>query len=180
MGPEMTGETSALDTLQFQAQQATNAAAAEGQANVESVKATGAGLLNQASTMASDALASAQVSSFPCFSKPWYLIMAGRQQSYLPGQGQNGSNTAAGSNNQGSGVSSQFQSGAATALSTAKEYISAAQAAAQPHVENVRSTIQPHIDSATAAAQPHIDRARETVQGYVAGGNPPDVDTKHA
>jgi hypothetical protein len=63
MGSEMTGETSALDTLQFQAQQATNSAAAEGQANVESAKAAGAGYLDQASTMASDVLASAQVIS---------------------------------------------------------------------------------------------------------------------
>jgi hypothetical protein len=63
MGSEMTGETSALDTLQFQAQQTTNAAAAEGQANVESAKAAGAGYLGQASIMASDVLASAQVIS---------------------------------------------------------------------------------------------------------------------
>jgi hypothetical protein len=72
MGSEMTGETSALDTLQFQAQQATNAAAAEGQANVESAKAAGAGYLDQASTMASDVLASAQVSS-PVFFLNHYI-----------------------------------------------------------------------------------------------------------
>ena len=63
----MTGETSALDALQFQAQQATNAAATEGQADVESAKAAGAGYLGQASTMASDALASAQVISLVFF-----------------------------------------------------------------------------------------------------------------
>jgi len=114
-----------------------------GQANVESAKAAGAGYLDQASTMASDVLASAQ--------------------SYLPGQGQTGSD------NQGTGIGSQLQSGAATALSTAKEYISTAQTAAQPHVENARSTLQPHIESVAAAAQPHIDRAKETVQSYIDG-----------
>jgi hypothetical protein len=61
LGPEMTGETSAMDTLQFQAQQTTNAAAAEGKASVESAKATGASYLGQAQVIAGDALASAQV-----------------------------------------------------------------------------------------------------------------------
>jgi hypothetical protein len=58
--------------------------------------------------------------------------------------------------------------------------ISAAQAAAQPHVESARSTLQPHIESATAAAQPHIDRyrAKETMQSYIGGGNQPSSDQK--
>jgi len=161
MGPEMTGEMSAVEVLKSQAQRTTNAAVAEGQANIQSAKATGAGYLEQASTMASEALASAR--------------------SYIPGHGQHDPNTTAGQNDRGpaSGVGSQLQSGGATALSTAKEYISAAQTAAQPHVDSARTTLQPHIDSAAAAAQPHIDWAKETVQGYVGGGNPPVGDKKH-
>ena len=84
-----------------------------------------------------------------------------RRQSYITGHGQQSTN-----NNQGSGVPSQLQAGASTALSTAKEYLSAAQSAAQPHVETARS----HIDSAAAAAQPHIERAKETVHSYIEGG----------
>ena len=58
MGSGMTGETPTIDALQSHA----NAAAAEGKANFESAKAKGAGYLDQASSMASGALASAQVS----------------------------------------------------------------------------------------------------------------------
>jgi hypothetical protein len=60
----LTGDRSASDTLQYQAQQKTNAAAAEGKANVESAKAAGANYLGQAQSFASGALASAQVSWF--------------------------------------------------------------------------------------------------------------------
>src|ERR1700683_3544280 len=120
MGPEMTGETSATDALQFRAQQTTNAAAAEGRANFESAKAMGAGYLDQASSMASGVLASAQVSPLSWVSSTAAQYLMVREQSYLPGQGQQGPNTT---DVEGSGVGSQLQSGAANAISTAKEYL---------------------------------------------------------
>lgn len=60
MGPEYTGEIS-VDDLQRQAQKQTSAAIAEGQADVESAKATGASYLSQVQGMANGFVASAQV-----------------------------------------------------------------------------------------------------------------------
>lgn len=61
MGSHGTGETSAADTLQFQAQQTTNAAATEGKADVDAAKAAGSDYLTQATNIASSTLASVQV-----------------------------------------------------------------------------------------------------------------------
>lgn len=50
-----------MDQLQQQAKQTTNAAVAEGQYDVEAAKATGAGYLDQAKSLASSAITTAQV-----------------------------------------------------------------------------------------------------------------------
>ncbi|KZP31117.1 hypothetical protein FIBSPDRAFT_945157 [Athelia psychrophila] len=131
LGPTLTGGTNPVDQFQREAAQTTDAAVAEGQANVASAKAAGAGYLSQAQDLASGVIASAQ--------------------SFV----QHASNDPKGT---GVGVGQSIQTTAATALSTAKELLSAGAAAAQPHVETARST-----------AQPHLDRAKETIQGYVAG-----------
>lgn len=61
IGPSLTGENDPVDEFQYHAQQTTNAAVTEGQADFESAKATGAGYLSQAQDLASGVLASAQV-----------------------------------------------------------------------------------------------------------------------
>jgi len=150
LGPGLTG-----GSVQHDAQEKTNAAAAEGKADVDAAKAAGASYLNQVQNLAGSAIATAQ--------------------SYLPGQtGSTGTANSTGTTStSGSSVTSQLQSGAATAYHTAKEYVAAGAAAAQPHLENAHATVKPHLDSALATAQPHIDKVKETTQSYVGpGGNP--------
>jgi hypothetical protein len=60
------GDTSAaLNQLQQQAKEATDAAVVQGQQSIEAVKAAGAGYLEQAKALAGNALATAQVSLCP-------------------------------------------------------------------------------------------------------------------
>jgi len=55
------GDTSALDKLQQQAKETTDAAVAEGRQSVEAAKSASAGYLEQAKSLAENALATAQV-----------------------------------------------------------------------------------------------------------------------
>ncbi|KAG8950353.1 hypothetical protein FRC04_007795 [Tulasnella sp. 424] len=44
-----------------------------------------------------------------------------------------------------------------------KDNVAAAQATAQPHIDNAKATAQPYMDRAAATAQPHVDAAKPYV-----------------
>jgi len=67
MGPEMTGETgSQFGDLEAGLSRTTNAAVADGQNTIESIKQSGTTYLGQAKELAGSVLSSAQVSRTPC------------------------------------------------------------------------------------------------------------------
>ncbi|KAI5117071.1 hypothetical protein M0805_007948 [Coniferiporia weirii] len=136
---------STTDVLQNDLAEKTDAAAAEGQKDVEDVKAAGATYVGQAKQYAGSILATAQ----------GYLDAG--QNKLSP---QNGTTQAG-------GIVPTLQSATGTALGTTKNLLSSAQEMLQPHVENARAAAQPHIDSAVETAQPYVEKAKETVQPQV-------------
>lgn len=94
-------------------------------------------------------------------------------QSYLPasvtGQtaGTNTTTTSTGTTT-ASSVAAQAQAGAVAALGTAKEYLVAAQVAAQPHIEKGKVVASEYLASAQETAQPHIEKGKAAAQGYLA------------
>ncbi|KAJ7786511.1 hypothetical protein B0H16DRAFT_34505 [Mycena metata] len=156
-GSELTGQTAA-DRLQTDVAVKTGAAVDQGQQDFEAAKASGAGYVEQAKTMASNAVASAQ--------------------SYIPpGSGPNGQHTAG-------DVVSGLQAGATAAISTTKDILVAATETAKPYVLSAAETAKPYVVSAagtvqsTAAsaagtvqstAQPHLERARDAAASYLPG-----------
>ncbi|KAF5384829.1 hypothetical protein D9615_001306 [Tricholomella constricta] len=119
-GRALTGTPpSAIDQLQQQARQKTEAAVAEGHHDVDAAKAVGAGYVEQVKTMAAHAIATAQ--------------------SYLPASVGGHTSTTA---QPASGVASSIQGGAATVVDTTKEYVASAQEAVKPHIEHVKGAVQ--------------------------------------
>ena len=79
-------------------------------------------------------------------------------KSYLPSS-ISGSNASSNSTTQsGSGVTSNLQNVAGTAVETAKSVLSSAQQTIQPHLETAKQTVQPYVESAINAAQPHVEK----------------------
>ncbi|KAF9460094.1 hypothetical protein BDZ94DRAFT_1266655 [Collybia nuda] len=133
-GESLTGTPpSAVDQFQQQAQKTTKAAVAEGQRDVETAKVTGATYLDQAKSLASNAVNTAQA--------------------YLPSSvgGILSSETSA-SQSPPTGIVSSLQSGANSAIGTTKEYLASAQEMAKPHVENAKGIAQGYLG--TAGTQP--------------------------
>jgi hypothetical protein len=132
-GPELTGQ-SAADRLQTEAAVKTGAAVDQGQQDVAAAKATGAGYVEQAKTLASNTLASAQ--------------------SYIPpGSGPDGAHTT-GDVVSGiqTGANAAYQTGKqilTTAAETAGPYIGAAAEAAKPHILNAKDTAASYLPGST-------------------------------
>ncbi|KAJ7040422.1 hypothetical protein C8F04DRAFT_1178150 [Mycena alexandri] len=145
-GPELTGQ-SAADRLQTEAAVKTGAAVDQGQQDFEAAKATGAGYVEQAKNLASNAVASAQ--------------------SYIPpGSGPNGQHTAG-------DVVSGLQAGATAAITTTKDILVAAHDTAKPYVISAAETAKPYVVSAAetvqSTAQPHLEKARDVAASYIPG-----------
>lgn len=139
-GTSLTGDTpSALDQLQQQASKTLNSAVDQGKHDVGAAKSTVSGdYVDKARDMASSAISTAQ--------------------SYLPesvGGHANGANGTYGND-----VVSSLQSGATSALETTKEYLSVAQEAVKPHIENAKSAAQGYLGTAAT-------------EGIDTHGNPP-------
>ncbi|TFY83543.1 hypothetical protein EWM64_g455 [Hericium alpestre] len=161
MGPRVTGKTSdAFIQLEAQASQVTDAAVAEGQRNAQSATEAGANYLEQAKSLASSAIATAQ--------------------SYLPTSvtGQNASpatSTQKGGPSIQEHASSTLQSAQQAAqqyASSAQQYASSAQQAAQPHIETARASLQSGFEQAKESAQEYLGSATGKAHGP-SGGIPP-------
>ncbi|PBK76760.1 hypothetical protein ARMSODRAFT_948589 [Armillaria solidipes] len=124
-GPALTGESpSALDTLQRQAQETTNAAVAEGKQDVEAAKSSGTGYLDQAKELASNAVSAVQ--------------------QYLPGSDATTPKASQGSDSTVGNAATQLQASATAAVETAKEYYVSV---AQPQVEKATGAAQDYLHS---------------------------------
>ncbi|KZT30837.1 hypothetical protein NEOLEDRAFT_1126473 [Neolentinus lepideus HHB14362 ss-1] len=113
----------------------TDKAVAEGQHDVQSAKATGAGYLDQAKALAGAAVSTAQ--------------------SYMPSTAQ--------ANGTANGLVGSLQSAATTALATGKQYFQTVSATAQPHVDAAKAAAQPHIDKALETASGYVGAAQSKV-----------------
>jgi hypothetical protein len=134
-GPSLTGEPSALNQLQREFKSTTDAAAVEGKRDVNAAANQGAGYVDQAKALASDAAATIQVCRIPqIIQSP---AMTDTFKSYLPesvanvGKGSNAGDVAA-------NIAGQVQAGASVAYQNASDLLSAAQQAAQPHIDKAK------------------------------------------
>ncbi|KAF8474310.1 hypothetical protein JB92DRAFT_3052444 [Gautieria morchelliformis] len=130
----------ATDDFQSQATAQVNAAANEGKKDVEAIRTTGAGYVEQAKALPKDVLSTAQ--------------------GYVSGSQGN-------ANDSQPGVSSSLQPTANAAVETSKNYLASAQEAIQPHIQSAQETVQPYLESAQATVQPHMDTAVATAKPYV-------------
>ncbi|KAJ7110026.1 hypothetical protein C8R44DRAFT_270315 [Mycena epipterygia] len=145
-GPELTGQ-SATDRLQNDVSLKTSAAVDQGQHDVAAAQATGAGYIDQAKSVAANAVATAQ--------------------SYIPaGTGPDGAHTTG-------DVVSGLQAGASAVLATTKEYALAAHETAKPHIQAganaALATGKEYLAAAQETAQPHIEKAKGVAQSYMPG-----------
>ncbi|KAG0707494.1 hypothetical protein DFH29DRAFT_895985 [Suillus ampliporus] len=148
MGSGLTGGShTAFDVLTSAVTQKTNAAASEGQRDVNMAKDASASYLDQAKTMAETVVTSAQ----------GYLHGSTDPQATAnqPIGSSTGIATPAYSK-AGGDVMSSLQTSASSTVGTAQQYLASAQAAAQPHIDRARLTLQPQVD-----------KARETAEGYL-------------
>lgn len=171
-GSSLTGNATVGEKLSH----TTNAAVAEGQADVANAKATGAGYVDQAKGLASTAISTAQVRLI--IHAWWPGLLTVPIQSYLPpalggtapplstttGTTTTGSTTGTGS------VVETIKTTAAAALETGKQYAASAQAAAQPHLDRAAAAAQPHLERAGAVASDMVNVA--TTKGTVVGETP--------
>ncbi|KAF5368451.1 hypothetical protein D9758_002276 [Tetrapyrgos nigripes] len=141
-GKEFTGEPpSATDKLQSQAKDITNTAASEGKQDVDAATAAGAGYLNQAKAMATNAVQTAQE-----------YINAGA------GGATNGTSKSTPSSATGgsaAGIVPQVTAGAAVAFETAKGYAATAQQTVQPHLERTFGAAKQYVDNLTEQGNPN-------------------------
>jgi len=141
-GPELTGQ-SATDRLQTEASVRTGAAVDQGQQDVAAAKAAGAGYVDQAKNLASNALASAQ--------------------SYIPpGSGPDGAHTTG-------DVVSGLQTGATAAYETGKQILTTAAQTAQPYIASAAEAAQPHLVRAKDAAVSYLPGSTTTQTAPVEG-----------
>ncbi|KAK7058371.1 hypothetical protein VNI00_002005 [Paramarasmius palmivorus] len=125
LGKEFTGEPpSTADKVAQQAKPTLDAAVQEGKQDVAAAQATGQGYIAQAKTLAANAATTVNNTV-----QPFIADVAGATDSTTarsaPGQ-------------QGPGVVSQLQSGAATAVQTGKEYLDKATTAAQNYLNSLQ------------------------------------------
>ncbi|KAJ6504428.1 hypothetical protein DFH09DRAFT_944042, partial [Mycena vulgaris] len=147
-GPALTGQ-SAADRLATEASVKTGAAVDQGQSDVAAAKASATGYVEQAKTLAANAVTTAQ--------------------SYIPaGTGPNGAHTTG-------DVVSGLQAGATAAIATTKEYIAAAHETAKPYIASAQETAQPHLVKARDAAQSYLPGSASTTQTAPVAGK--DVPT---
>ncbi|KAJ6575308.1 hypothetical protein B0H19DRAFT_636457 [Mycena capillaripes] len=145
-GPELTGQ-SATDRLQTEASVKTGAAVDQGQHDVEAAKAAGAGYVEQAKTMASNAVNSAVSTA----------------QSYIPpGSGPDGAHTTG-------DVVSGLQAGANAAYETTKQILTTAGQTAQPYLAAAQETAQPHLTKAKDVAASYLPGSTTTQTAPVEG-----------
>ncbi|RDB28669.1 hypothetical protein Hypma_015787 [Hypsizygus marmoreus] len=125
-GPDFTGTPpSAIDQFEQQAKKKTDAAVAEGQHDVEAVKAASAGFIDEVKALAASAISTVE--------------------SYLAaGVSGHPTGTQTGESHP-SGIVPSLQSGAATAVETAKQYLASAQEVAHPHIEHAKDTAQGYL-----------------------------------
>ncbi|KAI0735004.1 hypothetical protein C8Q76DRAFT_791588 [Earliella scabrosa] len=141
----------AVDRLEHDLSDKTNAAASEGAADVASAKASATGYVEQAKNLAGSAIATAQ--------------------SYLPGTGATTTTQTNGTANGG-----VVQS----AIATGQQYLASAQAAAKPYIESATAAAQPRHEKAMAAVsgssttgQPEVPATTAPLQsGPNVVGNP--------
>ncbi|KAJ6621170.1 hypothetical protein B0H10DRAFT_1945544 [Mycena sp. CBHHK59/15] len=142
-GPALTGN-SATEQLQQQAAQKTSAAVDQGQRDVAAAKATGAGYVEQAKSLASSAVTTAQF-----------------RQSYLPpGSGPNGERTTG-------DVVAGLQAGANAALATTKEYLAAAQETAQPHLNKAKDVATSYLPGSTTTTRTAPVSSSKVLQDFI-------------
>ncbi|KAJ7161392.1 hypothetical protein C8R43DRAFT_1123846 [Mycena crocata] len=129
-GPALTGQT-ATDRLHNEASIKTGAAVDAGKADVAAAQASAGGYVQQAKTLASSGVATAQ--------------------SYLPeGTGPNGALTTG-------DVVTGLQTGASAAIATTKEYLVAAQQTAQPHLEKAANVASSYLPGSTTTQTAPIE-----------------------
>ncbi|KAJ6520014.1 hypothetical protein C8R45DRAFT_44462 [Mycena sanguinolenta] len=137
-GPELTGQ-SATDRLTTEASVKTGNAVDQGREDVEAAKVTGAGYVEQAKNMASNAVAAAQ--------------------SYIPpGSGPDGAHTAG-------DVVSGLQAGANAAYTTGKQMLETA----QPYIASAAEAAQPHLVKAKDMAASYLPGSTTTQTAPVEG-----------
>ncbi|KAF7347674.1 hypothetical protein MVEN_01524500 [Mycena venus] len=128
-GPELTGQ-SATDRLTTEAAVKTGAAVDQGQQDVAAAKAAGAGYVEQAKNLASNAVATAQ--------------------SYIPpGSGPDGAHTAG-------DVVSGLQAGASVAYETGKSILTTASETAGPYIASAAEAAKPHLVNAKDVAASYL------------------------
>ncbi|RDX51046.1 hypothetical protein OH76DRAFT_1401813 [Lentinus brumalis] len=144
---------SAVDKLEEDLSQKTNAAASEGAADVGAAKATATGYVEQAKNLASTAIATAQ--------------------SYIPSTTQTSQTGTTQANSTGGGIGATVQS----AIATGKEYLASAQATAKPYVESAAAAAQPHLEKAKGAV---LGSTPSTTSGSSVSGKPSEVPASSA